>query len=65
MLGDIFNAGVNDEYQEDYGFTASFFKIFPTVIDDITKMKLINMQLGNFICQRDEHNIDKEADERS
>ena len=37
MLGDILNAGENVEDQEYYGFTASFIKIFPTVIDDIKK----------------------------
>ena len=65
VLGDIFNAGGNDKYQEYYGFTASFFKKIHTVIDEITKNKLVNRQLGNFIYQRDEDNIDKEADERS
>ena len=34
VLGDILNAGDNVKYQEDYGFTGSFFKITPTAIDD-------------------------------
>ena len=42
MLGDIFNTDGNVVGQEDYGLTASFsFK--PTVTDDITKDKLMDM----------------------
>ena len=37
VLDDILNAGDNVEDQEDYGFTGSFLKIAPTVIDDSTK----------------------------
>ena len=59
VLGDILNTGGNIQDQEDYGFIASFFKIFPTVIDDITKNKLMNMQLGNLRSQRDIDNIYK------
>ena len=59
VLDDIFNAGGNIEDQEDYGFTAPFFKISPTFIDDITKMKWMNMQLGNLRSQGDMENIDK------
>ena len=29
VLGYVLNAGGNVEYQKDYGFTASFFKIPP------------------------------------
>ena len=57
------NAGGNVEDQEDYGFTASFLKIPPTAIDDITKRKLMKMQLGNLISQINIENIDKECDE--
>ena len=44
MSGDILNSGANVEDQEDYGFIASFFKISPIVIDDITKNKLMKMK---------------------
>ena len=37
VLGDILNAGEIVEYQEYYGFTGSFFKIYLIVIDKITK----------------------------
>ena len=46
VLGDTFNSGGSVEHQEYCEFTASFFKISPTVIDDTTKNKLMNMQLG-------------------
>ena len=59
VLGHILNAGGNVEDQEYYGFTASFFKIDLTVIYDITKNKLMKMQLGNLRSQRDIYNIDK------
>ena len=45
LLGDILNAGDNVDDQEDYGFRGSFFKIAPTLIDDYTKKKCLNMQL--------------------
>ena len=45
LLGDILNAGDNVDDQEDYGFTGSFYKLAPTVIDDYTKKKLLNFQL--------------------
>ena len=56
---DIFNAGGNVGDEEGYGFTDSFFKIPPTVIDDITKNKFMEVQLGNLRSQRDIENIDK------
>ena len=59
LLGDISNAGDNVNYQEDYGFTGSLFKIAPTVIDDCTKKKWMNMQLANFRSQRNIQNNDK------
>ena len=39
VLDDILNDGGNVEYQEDYGFTASFSNSPPTVIYDVTKNK--------------------------
>ena len=65
VLGDIFNYGGNVEDQEYYGFTAPFFKISHNLIDDITKKKWMDMQLGNLIYQRDMENIDKYYDERN
>ena len=59
MLCGKLNAGGNVEDQEDYGFTASFFKIAPTVIYDITKYKLMNMQLRKLIFQIYIKNNDK------
>ena len=37
LLGDIWNAGDNVNDQENYGFTRSFIKIAPTVVDYYTK----------------------------
>ena len=59
MLGDILNTGNNVDDQEDYGFTESCFKIAPTVIDDYTKNKFLNMQLEYLSPQRNKDNIDK------
>ena len=53
VLDDILNAGENVEDQEDYWFTASFFRIVPTLIDDITKNKLMSVKLGDLRSQRD------------
>ena len=33
------NAGDNVNYQNDYGFTQSYFKVSPIVIDDYLKKK--------------------------
>ena len=44
VSGNILNAGGNVEYQEYYGFTASFFKNSPFVIDNITKNELMKMK---------------------
>ena len=63
LLGDILNAGDNVDYQEDYGFTGSFSKIAPTIIDYCTKKKCLNMQLENFIPQRNIGKNDKKYDE--
>ena len=65
VLGNIWNAGENVEGQEYYRFTESFFKISPTIIDDIIKNKLMKIQLWNLRTQRDIENIDKWSDERN
>ena len=38
LLGDVLNAGDNVEYQEDYGFTGSFFKICLSLQMNIQKI---------------------------
>ena len=63
LLGDILNSGGNVDYQEDYGFRGSFFKTAPTVIDDFTKKKFLNMQVENLRPQRNIENNDKKSDE--
>ena len=50
--------------KEYYGFIGSFFKISPTVIDDYTKKKYLNMQLENLRLQRNIENNEKKYDER-
>ena len=37
MICEILNAGDNVDDQGDYGFTGSYIKNTPTVIDDYTK----------------------------
>ena len=64
MIGEILNAGDNVDYQEDFGFIGSYFKILPTVIDDYTKNKFLNMQLENLRPMINIENNDKETDER-
>ena len=59
LLGYILNAGDNVDDKEDHGFRGSFFKIYPTVIDDYTKKKFLNMQLENLRPQRNIENNDK------
>ena len=49
LLGNILNSSDNVYGQEDYGFGGSYFRIAPTVIDDYTKNKCLNMQLKNLI----------------
>ena len=65
VLGDILNADDNVEDQEDYGFTESYFKINPTVIYEITRNKLMNIQLGTVRSQINIENIDKQSEERN
>ena len=43
MIGEILNTGDNVDDQEDFGFSGSYFKFAPTVIDDYTKKKDLNM----------------------
>ena len=43
VLGDILNSGENIEYKEEYRFTVSFFLISPTIIDNYTKNKSMNI----------------------
>ena len=50
--------------QEDYGFRGSFLKIIPTVIDDYTENKILNMQLENLRPQINIENNEKQYDER-
>ena len=63
MIDKILNAGDNVDDQEDFGFTGSYFKIAPTVIDDYTKNKFLNMQLENLRPMRNIENNDKQTDE--
>ena len=63
MIGEILNAGDNVDNQEDFGFTGSYFKIAPTVIDDNTKKKFLNIQLENLRPMRNIENNDKKTDE--
>ena len=63
MLGDTLNAGDNFDDQEDYGFRGSLFKIDPTVIDDYTKNKYLNMQLENLRPHINIKNNYKQSDE--
>ena len=61
-IGEILNAGDNVYDQEDFGFTGSYFKISPTVIDDYTKNKFLNMQQEHMIPQRSMEKNDKRTD---
>ena len=63
-MGEILNAGDNVDDQGDFGFTGSYFKIPPTVIDDYTKNKCLNMQLENLRPIINIENNDKKTDER-
>ena len=57
------NAGDNFDDQEDYRFAGSYFKIAPTVIDEYTKKKFLNMQLENLKPMRNIETNDKQSDE--
>ena len=63
LIGEILNAGDNFDDQEDYRFTGSYFKIAPTVIDEYTKKKFLNMQLENLKPMRNIETNDKQSDE--
>ena len=73
VLGDIFNAGWNVFYQEDYVFKGSFYKVYPTVIYDITTKKFMNnkrtpmfnndeQQFNHPICENIEIKEDEKED---
>ena len=64
MLGAVLNSDDNVDYQEDYGFRVSFFKLSRAVIDGYTKKKSLKMQLEKFRPQRNIEKNDKESDER-
>ena len=64
MLGELLNDGDNVDDKEDFGFTGSYFKIAPAVIDDYTKKKILNMQLERFRPMINIDNNDKQTDER-
>ena len=49
----------NVDDKEYYGFIGSFFKISPTVIDDYTKKKYLNMQLENLRPMKNKDMNDK------
>ena len=57
------NASNKVDDQEYYGFTGPFLKIGPTVIDEYTKKKFLNMQLENLRPQRNIEDNDKQSDE--
>ena len=64
---DILNAGGNVVDQEYYGFTGSFFNVYPIVINDITKKKFMNTKrtpmLDNYEQQL-KHRIFENVDEK-
>ena len=64
LLGDILNAGDDVDYQADYGFKGSYFKISPTVIGDYTKKTFLNMQIENLRPGKNAENNDKKYDEK-
>ena len=64
LLGDILNADYNVYDQGDYRFRGSFFKTAPTIINDYTENKFLNMQLENLRPQINIENNDKKSDER-
>ena len=62
LLGYILNAGDDVDDQEYYRFRGSFFKTAPTVIDDYTKNKFLNMQLEHLRPKRNIENNDQKYD---
>ena len=64
MIDEILNVDDNVDDIEDFGFTGSYFKIAPAVIDDYTKNKFLNMQQENLILKRNIENNDKQTDEK-
>ena len=63
LLGDILNAVDNVDDQEDYGFRGSYVKTDPTVIDDYTKKKFLNMEVEILRPKINIENNDKDSDE--
>ena len=60
MNGEILNAGDNVDDQDFFGFTASYFKIAPTNIDDYINNKFPNVQQVNLRPQRHINNNDNQ-----
>ena len=68
VSGNTLYAGGNYEQQEGFGFSGSFFRKYPIIIDDITKIKrmkkkstpLLNIyeqKLRNMICDNEYKNV--------
>ena len=64
MIGEILNSGDNVDDQEYCGFNGSYFKTAPTVIDEYTEKKFLDMQLEDLIPKKNIENNDKQTDER-
>ena len=64
MICEILNAGYNVYDQEDFGLICSYFKFFPTDIDDYTEKKFLNTQLENLRFIRNIQKNDKQTDEK-
>ena len=58
------NAGDNVDDPEYLGFTELYFKTAPTIIDECTKKKSLNMQLEYLIPMRNIENNYKQTYER-
>ena len=56
VTGDLLNAGINFENQEDYGIRGSFFNIVVYVTDDSTKKIFMKMKRTPML------NIDEQCD---
>ena len=64
MEGEILNGGENVDYQENFAFTGSYFKMLSTNINDYIKNNFLNMQQENLRSQRTIENNDNQTDER-
>ena len=47
MSGDILNAGDNDDDEEMFGFSESYFKTAPSHLDECTKHKTLKLKQDN------------------